>query len=119
MSNKLYEKMWDANLRIDAMWFACYDDDLVPEEFTEELEHMPEALGFDEEEDIDYMLTRLHGKLVAKVSTPIREKGKSSYSWGYTTLTLIAADTFEELVEKACTWAETAGKDYEAEGRKE
>jgi hypothetical protein len=34
-------------------------------------------------------------------------------------LTLIAADTFEELVEKACTWAETAGKDYEAEGRKE
>ena len=115
MSNKLYEKMRDANLRIDAMYFVCCDDDLVPEALTEELEDIPGALGFSEDEDMDYMLLRLHGKLVAKVSTPIREKGKSSYSWGWTTLTLIAADTFDELVEKACTWAETAGNRNEAE----
>jgi len=116
VSNKLYEKMWDANLRIDAMYFVCHDDDLVPHELTEELEYMPTALGFDEDEDVDYMLQKLHGKLIAKVSTPIREKGKSSYSWGWTTMTLIAAPTFEEIVEKACEWAETAGsRDSEEE----
>jgi hypothetical protein len=113
MSKKLYKKMLDVNLRIEAMWFASYNDDLVPEEFKAELEYMPESLGFDEDSDVDDVLQELHGKLVAKVSTPIREKGKSSYSWGYTTLTLIAADTFDELVEKACAWAETAGKEVE------
>jgi hypothetical protein len=113
MSKKLYKKMWDAHLRIEAMWFACHDDYLVPEGFKEELEYMPEALGFDEDSDVDAVLQKLHGKLVAKVSTPVREKGGSFYSWGWTTLTLIAADTFDELVEKACAWAETAGKEVE------
>ena len=105
---KICEQLFNANIRIDGIYIAIADDDLNSEALTDELEYHGESLGFEEDEDIDVMLDKLDGKLVAKVSTPIMQD--DCYSWGYYTTTLVYGDTIEEIVKKACEWAKTAGK---------
>ena len=50
------------------------------------------------------------GKFFAEAHTPLRKyrhANSCSYSWDHTTYEILVADTFEELVEKACAWAES------------
>jgi hypothetical protein len=106
--SKIFEQLFDDNVRIEGIYLAVDDEFLNSAALTDELEYFGDALGFAEDEDIEVMLQKLHGKLVAKVSTPIMNG--SSYSWGYCTITLVCADTIEEIVKKACKWAKKAGK---------
>jgi hypothetical protein len=89
--------------------FYDIDDEKMSKLLGVSLEHLKKAEKLKYVDEL--MVEKLAGKLLCEVHTPIKTKVKgstslSSFSWGYTTYTYIAADSLDELAEKACEWAD-------------
>jgi len=113
------ENLWDNNIRIDKIiWLAansssiCDDLERFLEEEPENCERLfglecPEGRGAQEEYLTDLYNKGVSGYLI-RAATPVREKGKSFFTWGYTTshwFYFIRWDE-SEIATAFCAWTE-------------
>lgn len=89
---------------------GIYDNEALSKILEDDLGDM------DDTEVYEYFNNNFLGYFIAEVHTPVKKpfgrRKTLSWSWGTTTLTLVIAKTFEELIEKSCAWADAKEEEF-------